>query len=102
MTRLANLGYHEKYSAMAQAQPQITVYFLQASRSIRPVWLLEELNVPYQLEFADRQNQKAPQEFKDKSGNPLGKFPSIRDKDLVVHESGAITEYACTGLVRCQ
>lgn len=79
-------------------QPDITVYFLQASRSIRTVWLLEELNLPYKLEFADRQNQKAPQEFKDASGNPLGKFPSIKDGDLTVHESGAITE--CVLLLR--
>lgn len=96
MTRLSNLGYHEKYSATAQNAPRITVYFLQASRSIRTVWLLEELGISYELEFADRIRQKAPQDFKDASENPLGKFPTIKDKDLVVYESGAITEYAFT------
>lgn len=73
--------------------PDITVFFLQASRCIRTVWLLEELNTPYEIDFADRVNQRAPQDFKDRSGNPLGKFPTIRDGDLVVTESGAITEY---------
>lgn len=70
----------------------VTLWFLQASRSIRTAWLLEELGVPYEVEFADRVSQKAPQEFKDKSGNPLGKFPSITDNGVNVYESGAITE----------
>lgn len=92
MTRLANTAYHNKYSDTVKAMPNITVFFLQASRSIRTVWLLEELNVPYDIKFADRVNQKAPQDFKESSGSPLGKFPCIQDGDLTVHESGAITE----------
>lgn len=75
--------------------PDITVYFLQASRCIRTVWLLEELGIPYKVEFSDRVNMKAPSEFKERAGNPLGKFPTIRDGDLIVCESGAITEYLC-------
>ena len=75
-------------AATTERTPDITVYFLQASRCIRTVWLLEELGLPYKIEFADRVNKKAPPEFKQASGNPLGKFPVIRDGDLVVHESG--------------
>lgn len=90
MTRAANLSYHSKYSDSAKAMPKITVYFLQASRSIRTVWLLEELGIPYEVEFADRQANKAPQDFKVNS--PTGRFPSIKDGDLVVAESGAISE----------
>lgn len=92
MTRRSNFEYHQKYSHDAQAVPKITVFFLQASRSIRTVWLLEELGIPYQIEFANRVQQKAPQDFKDKSGNPLGKFPTITDGDLTIYESGAISE----------
>lgn len=72
--------------------PQITLYFLQASRCIRSAWLLEELGLDYELKFADRVNQKAPDEFKLASGNPLGKFPTLKDGDLVIYESGNINE----------
>lgn len=71
----------------------ITLYFLQASRCIRTAWLLEELDLEYDVKFTDRTSaSKAPEDFKLASGNPIGKFPTIKDGDLVVHESGAITE----------
>lgn len=75
--------------------PPITLYFLQASRSIRTAWLLEELGLDYEVKFSDRVNQKAPEEFKLASGNPLGKFPTIKDGNLTIGESGAISEYVC-------
>jgi hypothetical protein len=75
------------------SMPQITLWFLQASRSIRTAWLLEELGLDYTLKFSERVNQKAPPEFKAGSNNPLGKFPTIQDGSLTVYESGAINEY---------
>ncbi|KAI9723553.1 MAG: hypothetical protein M1828_004149 [Chrysothrix sp. TS-e1954] len=95
MTRTANEAYHAKYSDSSRATPRITLYFLQASRSIRIAWLLEELGLPYEVEFAEREQQKAPQALKDAAGNPLGKFPTIRDGDEVIYESGNIVEYLC-------
>jgi glutathione S-transferase len=76
----------------------ITLYFLQASRCIRTAWLLEELDLDYELVFSDRVNQKAPEEFKLASGNPLGKFPTLKDGKITVYESGAINEYVRTKL----
>ena len=83
---------------MAHSTPHLILYFLQASRSIRIAWLLEELGLPYELKFANRVAQKAPPEFKAESGSPLGKFPCIHDVQpdgiaTIVHESGAIVEY---------
>lgn len=70
-----------------------TLYFLQASRSIRTAWLLEELGLEYNSVFFPRENNKAPADFKEKSGNPLGKAPALEDGGLLVTESGAIAEY---------
>lgn len=73
--------------------PPITLWFLQASRSIRIAWLLEELGQDYNVKFFDRTfNMKAPEEFKTGNGNPIGKAPTIQDGDVIVYESGAITE----------
>lgn len=71
----------------------ITLYFLQASRSIRTAWVLEELGLEYDVVFADRENGKAPQWLKDQAGG-LGKLPALKDGDLMLYESGNITEYA--------
>ena len=74
--------------------PPITLYFLQASRSIRIAWLLEELGLQYDIKTANRlPNMKAPEDFKVSSGNPLGKFPTLKDGEHVLYESGVITEY---------
>ncbi|KAI9663647.1 MAG: hypothetical protein M1821_007137 [Bathelium mastoideum] len=78
--------------------PDITLYFLQASRAIRVAWLLEELQLDYKLEFANRENRVAPPAFREaiiKAGNPLGKSPTIVDGGLCVPESGTIVEYLC-------
>lgn len=73
--------------------PPITLWFLQASRSIRTAWLLEELGLDYDVRFSDRTaTSKAPEDFRLASGNPLGKLPTIKDENLVVYESGAISE----------
>ncbi len=71
----------------------ITVHHLENSRSQRLLWLLEELEVPYQIKLykRDAKTSLAPAELKDI--HPLGKAPVITDGDRVVAESGAIIEY---------
>ncbi|HLX24738.1 MAG TPA: glutathione S-transferase [Usitatibacter sp.] len=70
----------------------ITVFHLSTSRSERIVWLLEELGLPYELEWHQREaTGAAPAAMRDI--HPIGKAPIIRDGDLVLAESGAIVEY---------
>ncbi|OAL24640.1 hypothetical protein AYO22_05429 [Fonsecaea multimorphosa] len=74
-------------------KPDITLFFLGASRAIRIAWLLEELNLPYQLVSSPRApNGLAPEEFKAQIPTRMGKSPVIKDGDLVVQESAAIAE----------
>lgn len=71
----------------------IIVHHLNNSRSQRILWLLEELNLPYEIKRYERNKltMLAPPELKEV--HPLGKSPVITDGDLVIAESGAIIEY---------
>jgi len=71
----------------------LTVHHLEASRSHRVLWLLEELGVPYELKTYRRNKRThlAPPELK--KIHPLGKSPVISDDGEVIAESGAIIEY---------
>jgi glutathione S-transferase len=71
----------------------ITVHHLSESRSQRILWLLEELELPYEIKFHHRDpaTNLAPPELK--AIHPLGKSPVITDGDRVVAESGAIIDY---------
>ena len=71
----------------------IQVHHLNNSRSHRILWLLEELNLPYEVISyqRDRATMLAPPELA--KIHPLGKSPVIRDGELVMAESGAIIEY---------
>ena len=80
-------------------KPDITLYFLNASRAVRIAWLLEELRLPYNLVAADRApNGLAPPDFREKIPGPLRKSPTIKEGDLVLQESSAITEYVARTL----
>lgn len=70
----------------------ITIYHLGVSQSDRIVWLMEELGLPYKLEWFDRMaNMLAPPEYK--ALHPVATSPTIRDGELVFCESIAIIEY---------
>jgi glutathione S-transferase len=71
----------------------ITVHHLNRSRSKRVIWLLEELNMPYQLikHERDPQTQLAPASLR--AIHPLSKAPIIQDGDITLCESGVIMEY---------
>ena len=72
----------------------IIVHHLDKSRSHRILWLLEELNVPYEIKDYKRNKDTmlAPPELK--KIHPLGKSPVIENTETkdIIAESGAITE----------
>jgi glutathione S-transferase len=71
----------------------IKLHHLNASRSIRILWLLEELELPYEVVLyqRDKKTYLAPESLK--KIHPLGKSPVISDGEEVYAESGAIIEY---------
>ena len=74
----------------------IKLHHLNKSRSKRIIWLLEELDVDYEIVAYQRNSETflAPDELKDV--HPLGKSPVIEDDGQVIAESGAITDYLIT------
>ncbi len=71
----------------------IVVHHLNESRSQRILWMLEELELAYEIKpyKRDAATRLAPPELKEV--HPLGKSPVITDGDRVIHESAAIIDY---------
>ena len=71
----------------------IIVHHLNNSRSQRVLWLLEELNLSYEIKRYERDPKtiRAPKSLRDV--HPLGKSPVITDGEITVAESGAIIDY---------
>ena len=70
----------------------LKLHFAPNSRAGRIVWLLEELELPYDI------NKMAfhPQDLKSdehRARHPLGRVPVLDDADITIFESGAIVEY---------
>lgn len=73
----------------------LIVHHLNNSRSQRILWLLEEVGVPYEIKFYDRDpvTNLAPPELV--AVHPLGKSPVLEDNGRIIIESAAIAEYVC-------
>ena len=70
----------------------LKLHFAPNSRAGRIVWLLEELDLPYEI------NKMAfhPSDLKSdehRARHPLGRVPVLDDGDVSIYESGAIVEY---------
>ncbi len=70
----------------------LTLHFAPNSRAGRIVWLLEELELEYDI------NKMAfsPKDLKSddhRARHPLGRVPVLDDGDVRIYESGAIVEY---------
>lgn len=73
----------------------LIVHHLNHSRSQRILWLLEELNLSYEIlhYVRDAVTNLAPATLLKM--HPLGKSPLIEDDGKIIFESGAIVEYLC-------
>ncbi|MBC7104172.1 MAG: glutathione S-transferase family protein [Parvibaculum sp.] len=70
----------------------LKIYHAKNTRSVRIVWLCEELGIPYELKTLNF----SPDDLQSKAYlavHPLGKVPSIDDDGLILNESGAIAQY---------
>jgi glutathione S-transferase len=71
----------------------LIVHHLNHSRSQRLLWMLEELELPYEIRYYERNKRTmlAPPELK--AVHPLGKSPVLEDGAIKLVETGAICEY---------
>jgi glutathione S-transferase len=78
---------------MEKSAVTVTVHHLENSRSQRVLWMLEELDLPYEVKRYERNKKTmlAPPELR--AVHPLGKSPVIEHDGRVIAETGAIVEY---------
>ena len=69
----------------------LTLYHCVSARSFRPLWMLEELGLPYELSMLPFPPRAARREYL--ALNALGTVPLLMDGDLRMTESAAICEY---------
>ena len=70
----------------------IKLYGISSSRTFRPIWLLEEIGMEYELVPVDfRKDENLSQEYL--TINPNGKIPTLIDGELTLYESMAINLY---------
>lgn len=69
----------------------ITLYHCRAARSFRPLWMLEELELPYTLKMLPFPPRVLAKEYLEI--NPLGTIPAFFDGETRMTESAAICEY---------
>jgi glutathione S-transferase len=83
----------ERHNSDPGDAAMLVVHHLNDSRSQRILWLLEELAVPYEIKFYQRDatTRLAPPELT--AVHPLGKSPVITDDGRTIHETGAIIDY---------
>jgi glutathione S-transferase len=78
-------------SSQTLAMPEFTIYHLEGRRSERLVWLMEELGLPYTLEF--KRGDLAGSMASIRAINPaMPVAPTLTYGDQVLVESGAIIE----------
>ncbi len=70
----------------------LKLHYAPNSRASRISWLLEELELPYELNRMDF-HPKDLKSDEHRKRHPLGRIPVLEDGDVQIFESGAIVEY---------
>ena len=73
------------------AMPLVTIYHLEGRRSERIVWLMEELGLPYKLEYVRGSLAKSMAKVHS-LGHEMPMVPTVVIDDQILVESGAIIE----------
>jgi glutathione S-transferase len=75
-----------------EQKPRLKLYYASPSRASVAMWMLEEVNEPYEIELLSLKNgdQRKPEYL---ALNPMGKVPTLVDGDTVVSEVSAICCY---------
>ena len=71
----------------------ITLFHRPKSRSSRFIFLLEELEAPYEIRIVTTRSRDGTGAVDPANPHPLGKVPAISDDGVVVFESAAIALY---------
>ena len=68
------------------------LYYARNSRAVRVAWLLEELELSYEIESFEL---GSPDMRSDtyRALHPMGRVPTLVDGDITLFESGAIIQY---------
>src|SRR5262249_45710621 len=72
----------------------ITLYHCIGARSFRPLWMLEELKLPYELKMLPSPPRVFAKEYL--ALNPLGTIPFMIDGETKMTESSGICHYLGT------
>lgn len=72
--------------------PLLKIYHVPGTRSMRVVWLCEELGLPHEVvTISFSAEYRASAEWRRL--NPVGKVPAMQDGDFTMFESGAMVQY---------
>ena len=72
----------------------ITLYHCDGARSFRPLWMLEEMGLAYELKMLPFPPRVFAKEYL--AINPLGTIPYMIDGDTTMSESSGICHYLGT------
>jgi glutathione S-transferase len=80
--------------AREEATPMITLYHCHGARSFRPLWMLEEMGLAYELKMLPFPPRVFAKEYL--AINPLGTIPFMIDGETRMTESSGICHYLGT------